>query len=415
MPNTPLRNFYPVVVLLMLAACGGSSSSGQTYTIAGDISGLTSGDVVLANGTSTLTVTAGESSWQFPSAFAQGSLYLVAVQTQPAGEMCLVTGGASGKLTADVTGVTVACSEGLWTWEGGSSASSGGGVYGTQGTGSTSNLPGARESASSWTDSAGNLWLFGGYGYASSILGDLNDLWQYSPSTGEWTWISGTSALNATGVYGMQNAASPSNLPGARQQASAWIDSSGNLWLFGGYGYDSTHNADLNDLWQYSSTTGEWTWVSGSDVGNANGSYGAQGSPSTSNVPGAREGATSWIDSSGSLWLFGGYGHDSAGAVGNLNDLWRYNPNTGAWTWISGANTVNAAGAYGTAGVESGSNAPGGRQAASSWIDSSGNLWLFGGYGDDSAGNEGDLNDLWQYSPSTGEWTWISGADTVKA
>ncbi len=37
----------------------------------------------------------------------------------------------------------------------------------------------------------------------------------------------------------------------------------------------------------------------------------------------------------------------------------------------------------------------------SSWIDSSGNLWLFGGYGYDSTGTVGKLNDLWQYSPTT--------------
>jgi N-acetylneuraminic acid mutarotase len=38
----------------------------------------------------------------------------------------------------------------------------------------------------------------------------------------------------------------------------------------------------------------------------------------------------------------------------------------------------------------------------SSWIDASGNLWLFGGNGYDSTGNFGYLNDLWQYDPGTG-------------
>jgi hypothetical protein len=33
------------------------------------------------------------------------------------------------------------------------------------------------------------------------------------------------------------------------------------------------------------------------------------------------------------------------------------------------------------------------------WRDSTGNLWLFGGSGVDSAGNNGDLNDLWEYQP----------------
>jgi N-acetylneuraminic acid mutarotase len=44
---------------------------------------------------------------------------------------------------------------------------------------------------------------------------------------------------------------------------------------------------------------------------------------------------------------------------------------------------------------------PGGRNSISSWIDTSGNLWLFGGDGYDSTGELGYLNDLWQYNPST--------------
>ena len=33
----------------------------------------------------------------------------------------------------------------------------------------------------------------------------------------------------------------------------SWIDASGNLWLFGGDGYDSVGTQDeyLNDLWKY--------------------------------------------------------------------------------------------------------------------------------------------------------------------
>jgi hypothetical protein len=41
-------------------------------------------------------------------------------------------------------------------------------------------------------------------------------------------------ADNASGVYGTQGTAAASNVPGARYSASSWIDSSGNLWLFGG-------------------------------------------------------------------------------------------------------------------------------------------------------------------------------------
>ncbi len=88
--------------------------------------------------------------------------------------------------------------------------------------------------------------------------------------------------------------------------------------------------------------------------------------------------------------------------MGNLNDLWKYSPSGAEWTWVSGGNGDNTSGSYGTSGTTSVSNAPGGRNSIGTWIDSSGNLWLFGGYGYDSTGQLGYLNDLWQYNPSTG-------------
>jgi hypothetical protein len=59
-----------------------------------------------------------------------------------------------------------------------------------------------------------------------------------------------------------------------------------------------------------------------------------------------------------------------------MNDLWRYNGN---WTWISGNNTGDLKGIYGTKGVPSPNNVPGSRAYPSNWIDSDGNFWIFGG------------------------------------
>jgi N-acetylneuraminic acid mutarotase len=415
-----------VGVASTLAGCGGSSSPApgtpiivipivENYTVGGTISGLTVGNVVLANGSATVTVGAGVTSWVFGTTFAPGSSYSVTVQTQPSTELCEVTGGASGKDTGTVSNVTVACGFGQWTWKGGLNTVNASGVYGTQGTASASNSPGARYWTSSWTDSSGDFWLFGGVGYDSTgATGYLNDLWRYSPSTKQWTWISGGNADNASGIYGTLGTAAAGNVPGARQAANSWIDSSGNLWLFGGVGYDSTGAVgNLNDLWRYSPSTGQWAWVSGGDADNASGVYGTLGTAAAGNVPGARYAASSWIDSSGNLWLFGGNGYDSAGGVGNLNDLWRYSPSTGKWTWVSGGKGDNATGVYGTQGTAAASNQPGARYSISSWIDSSGNLWLFGGNGYDSTGTLGKLNDLWEYSPSSGQWTWVSGEDAA--
>ncbi|HEY3972932.1 MAG TPA: kelch repeat-containing protein [Candidatus Sulfotelmatobacter sp.] len=296
---------------------------------------------------------------------------------------------------------------GEWTWMSGSTIPDQVGTYGTQGTSAPDNVPGARHSAVSWTDAVGNFWLFGGYGYDSvGTYGPLDDLWKYS--AGQWTWMSGSNVANQSGTYGTLGTAAPSNMPGARAYAVSFVDPAGDMWLFGGYGYDSVGTyAYLNDLWKYSA--GQWTWVSGSNLADQFGVYGTLGISASGNVPGSRYTAVGWSDASGNLWLFGGAGFASSGAGGGgglLNDLWRYR--AGEWTWISGSNEFNQAGTYGTQGTPGAGNTPGSRQWPITWSDAAGNLWLFGGSGLDFDGTNAPLNDLWRYS--AGEWTWIGGS-----
>src|ERR1019366_10330806 len=234
-----MRTLCLLGVAATLVDCGGNSSTASTvdtnYTVGGTITGLTVSSLVLANGSATVTVSAGATSWVFPTNFAAGTGYAVTVKTQPVGEQCEITSGASGTDTGNVGNVTVVCSFGQWTWDAGSSSANTSGVYGIQDTAAASNLPGARYGSSSWTDSSGNFWLFGGVGYDSTgTAGYLNDLWRYSPSSAQWTWVSGADASNASGIYGTLGAAAAVNVPGARQAASSWTDASGHLWLFGG-------------------------------------------------------------------------------------------------------------------------------------------------------------------------------------
>ncbi len=306
-----------------------------------------------------------------------------------------------------------------WTWMSGSSSTNAPGVYGTLGTASASNVPGARDSAVSWTDNSGNLWLFGGTELNGTVVEFLNDLWEFNPTAKTWTWISGSNTINAEGVYGTLGTASASNAPGARSSSVSWVDSSGNLWLFGGVGFGeqlggNSEYGDLNDLWEFSPTAKTWTWVSGGTTADATGVYGSLGAAASSNVPGGRDSAVSWIDGSGNLWLFGGAGHASTGTGGVLNDLWKFNPTAKTWTWVSGSSTVNAGGVYGTLGTAATGNVPGSRYPAVSWTDSSGNFWLFGGSGY-AAGTSGALNDLWEFSPTAKTWTWVSGSSTGNA
>jgi N-acetylneuraminic acid mutarotase len=325
-------------------------------------------------------------------------------------------GGLSGN-TYTTGSITANCAvtaifSGTPVWVSGSDTAGATGLYGTQGMASLTNVPGARETGVGWTDAAGNLWLFGGYGYgAGGAESELNDLWQYSPASGEWTWYSGSSTAGQKGVYGTQNVAAATNIPGARASGATWKDASGNLWMFGGTGYDSAgHLGGLNDMWMYSPASGDWTWLGGSDTTNSPAVYGTQGVPGAANVPRGRSDSASWTDANGNFWVFGGF--DPAAS---LNDLWMYSPTLREWTWVGGSSGINVSGVYGTQGVAAASNLPGGRYDPVSWKDANGNLWLFGGYGYDSTGAYNFLNDLWEYSPSSGEWTWVGGSNTVQA
>lgn len=298
-----------------------------------------------------------------------------------------------------------------WTWISGSDLGFPQGDFGTLRISAPSNAPPGRRYAECWLDPSGNLWLFGGESRdPSDGDGNLNDLWKFDPVTLEWTWMSGNMAMDQPGVYGTKGLAAPTNVPGARVRAASGSDPDGNLWLFGGFGYDSAGHSDyLNDLWKFDLGTLEWTWVSGSDMMDQPGIYGARGIADPLNIPGARVAAVSWFDAIGDFWIFGGVGHDSEDHVFTLNDLWKFDIATLTWTWVSGSNVIGQPGVYGTQNIPAPSNVPGARYMASSGIDPSGRLWLFGGY----EGTRGVLNDLWKFDPATLQWTWVSGSDSA--
>jgi hypothetical protein len=216
-------------------------------------------------------------------------------------------------------------SAGKWTFVGGSTTVNQPAIYGTLGIAAAANTPGSRSLSASWTDASGNLWLFGGNPYSPDPNLPLfqNDLWKLS--NGEWTWMGGSTLPNQPGAYGMLGIAAPGNIPGARQNAVSWTDKQGTFWLFGGIG--STPDGvtdDFSDVWKY--RNGEWTWVAGSNLPNLPGTYGVPGSAVSDLSPGSRSNAVGWIDPAGNLWLFGGAGFDSTGALGDLNDLWKFEP-----------------------------------------------------------------------------------------
>ena len=270
-----------------------------------------------------------------------------------------------------------------WTWTGGSQSfgaeetcwfgecAGQPGVYGTKATPAAANVPGGRENPTSWTDANGNFWLFGGYGFdAVGTLVYLNDLWEYDPTTNQWTWMGGPNAFSGTcfpgildgffcsgdpGAYGTLRTAAPGNLPAARYQATGWVDGTGNFWLFGGYTVTPYVGEYVyNDLWKFSPSSHEWTWMGGSNnpaasngvfdpnsalevISGYPGVYGTLGSPSPPSMPGGRRLATGWTDRTGNLWLAGGTSFDANTNYDSLNDIWKFSPSTNQWTWMGGA------------------------------------------------------------------------------
>jgi len=348
-----------------------------------------------------------------------------------------------GVVTSSVTNVLIDCAHNDWTWIDGKKTA---GIalpsapqYGQFPTtvpasipNPFTNTPGARYGAVGWTDSSGSLFLFGGVGFelagknpADTLPASMNDLWVCDMSWGDfcqWQLVGGhdpttvaSTTVGAQIIAAAQSGFGKAGSPAPRIGAASWTDASGNFWVFGG----SDGNNFRSDLWKYNhsglnpsnydTAEGIWNFVAGPLTVDQPGTY-----TGGLLLPGARTNAVTWTDGSGNLWLFGGFGYDGTGAIGFLNDLWKFNGTS--WTFVSGGNTnqINQNGIYGTQGTAAATNMPGGRQEAAGWADGSGNLWLFGGEGEDATGTaNGILNDLWVYNIAGNQWTWVAGSNAA--
>ncbi|MFI5217957.1 MAG: kelch repeat-containing protein [Bacteroidia bacterium] len=277
-----------------------------------------------------------------------------------------------------------------WTWMKGPNIPNQPGIYGIIGVPNVLNYPRSRcETAISWTDNNGDLWLFGG----SDSLDFLNDLWRYNIVTNTWTWMKGSSSGNQPSFYGTESIEDPANTPGGRRAYSKWKDDIGNFWLFNGWEYGTSKS----DMWRFNPITNNWAWMGGDTIINFNGIYGTQCVASTNNVPPVRiESRAVWKDLGGNFWFYGGY------TLFPLNDLWKYCLSTQQWTWISGDSTFSfpfVTNDWGMLGVSSPSNKPLPKGGALGWTNNNVDFYLFGGISGISS--FGVYNDLWKYTIDT--------------
>ena len=325
------------------------------------------------------------------------SLYESACWKDLSGNFWLFGGGRNTSPRCDMWRFNPATNE--WTWMHGPGNGIIKGIYGTQGVPAPTNRPGGRGwGMAAWTSLNGDLWLFGGQGRDSANdFGHMNDLWKYNITTNEWTWMSGSPVWGDSGSYGIMGVPSLTNCPPARSEIRcSWVDSNGDFYLTAGYLYDAFTR---NDVWKYIVATNEWVWLRGSNVPVTTGNYGIKGVSSPLNEPPPHWIHSNWTDAAKNFWMFGG----RIGAGGYGSDLWKYNPLTNEWTWMSGPSALWDAGNYGTLCISDSLFFPQCRHESSYyWMDYD-NFYIFGGIG------LNDLADIWQYNISSNKWRLIRG------
>ncbi|KAI0226180.1 hypothetical protein LSAT2_023144 [Lamellibrachia satsuma] len=127
--------------------------------------------------------------------------------------------------------------------------------------------------------------------------------WTGGDEAYEWIWMNGP---NIGDQHSKLSSSTP-QYPGSRAETASWRDIYGNVWTFGGFGYDGKTTRTprvLNDLWLWNATTKVWTVVrqEHGDKGKVRLMPQARHGAAACGVTGA----TTWAGSDESLYLFGG-------------------------------------------------------------------------------------------------------------
>lgn len=224
--------------------------------------------------------------------------------------------------------------------------------------------------------SGGRYIVFGGNeSRDGASFRPLGDTWALDLDTRTWT------ELDTTG-----------DDPGERLfHAAALSADGGTMYVYGGGDERAFTGPFFGDLFALDLATNTWTELHD----------GRGDAPNPRIWPGLHA-----VDGGLLLWA----GHDD-GALGNTNELWRFDLGSGAWTQLSEGDVINA-GANGFCDfpadfVTPDLSAPERRNAGVSAITGAGELIVFGGKTDC-----GLINDVWTWDPGSGAWTSRSKATT---
>ena len=279
-----------------------------------------------------------------------------------------------------------------------------------------SNAPAALRSGHSmvWDSQDDLFFVFGGIDGQGNLL---NDLWSYSPVTGQWSQIT-----NASAGSGTSSACQGGTWPAARMNAAmVWDSAHSQLLLYGGMG--AGHNHYFGDLWSYSPSTGAGNWAPlacsnagpGARASNAvwNGSQmlllggldrfglradfwaytpGTNGSPGNwqrlTDFPGGQRAYQTmlWDSSDNQLLAFGGLDANN----NQLNDFYSYTTG-GGWNEIVPSST---------------SNPKARQQGIGAWDSKDHVMLMMGGWNDNDTG--GPYWGLWAYDPGTNMWALLT-------
>ena len=227
-------------------------------------------------------------------------------------------------------------------------------------------VPDPRAGATMVFDSARNkMVLFGG---RSASGYNYEDLWEWDPTTGDWT------ERSAAGTH-----------PAARaQQGMVYQKSTGKILLYGG-GRSTAPSSDgtsvsmsFGDTWQLDPATATWTAMSPTSSPSVRHDFGLV-----------------WDSGRNKAVFFGGMQVDIAGATGvPKEDTWEWDPALGTWTERTLA-----------------SSKPGQRYGhAMAFDDVGGKVLVFGGWDMQTTKSK---NDLWSWDPASGSWTQVlSGSES---